>query len=41
MQRTRRGLPGAGVGLAAGSPGDAWEERTGRQGRLADGWAVV
>ncbi|MFC7187792.1 hypothetical protein [Halorubrum yunnanense] len=27
--------------LAAGFSGDAWEERTGWQGRLADGWAVV
>lgn len=41
MQRTRRGLLAASVGLAAGFSGDAWEERTGRQGRLADGWAVV
>ncbi|MFC7325297.1 hypothetical protein ACFQMF_11990 [Halorubrum rutilum] len=41
MQRTRRGPLGAGIGLVAGFSGDAWEERTGRQGRLADGWAVV
>ncbi|PAU83215.1 hypothetical protein CK500_10455 [Halorubrum salipaludis] len=27
--------------LATGFSGDAWEERTGWQGRLADGWAVV
>ncbi|WP_280587852.1 hypothetical protein, partial [Halorubrum sp. Boch-26] len=27
--------------LAAGFSGDAWEERTGWHGRLADGWAVV
>jgi hypothetical protein len=27
--------------LAAGFSGDAWEERAGWQGRLADGWVVV
>ena len=27
--------------LATGFSGDAWEERTGWQGRLADGWVVV
>jgi hypothetical protein len=27
--------------LAAGFSGDAWEERAGWQGRLADGWAVA
>ena len=27
--------------LATGFSGDAWEERTGWQGRLANGWAVV
>lgn len=27
--------------LATGFSGDAWEERTGWQGRLADGWVVA
>jgi len=27
--------------VAAGFSGDAWEERTGWQGQLANGWAVV
>ena len=41
MQRTRRGLLCAGVGLTAGFSGDAREGRTGWQARPADGRAVA